>query len=72
MLSQYRILHCISCVLVRDNSSIWHTGESAAIQYGSGAISGFFSEDNVKVGDLVVTDQVTTTTSHLLYIVLKV
>ncbi|KAG5620656.1 hypothetical protein H5410_005874, partial [Solanum commersonii] len=41
----------------RDNSSIWHTGESAAIQYGSGAISGFFSEDNVKVGDLVVTDQ---------------
>ncbi|KAJ8550197.1 hypothetical protein K7X08_033904 [Anisodus acutangulus] len=32
-------------------------GKSAAIQYGSGAISGFFSQDDVKVGDLVVTDQ---------------
>ena len=66
MLPRYLILHGISCDIVRDNSSIWHTGESAAIQYGSGAISGFFSEDNVKVGDLVVTDQVTTTTPQLL------
>ncbi|KAG8385764.1 hypothetical protein BUALT_Bualt03G0079200 [Buddleja alternifolia] len=32
-------------------------GKPAAIQYGTGAISGFFSEDNVKVGDLVVKDQ---------------
>lgn len=56
----------ILCDLVSDNSSIWHTGEPAAIQYGSGAISGFFSDDNVKVGDLVVKDQVTTTTPCLL------
>lgn len=33
-------------------------GQPAAIQYGTGAISGFFSYDNVKVGDLVVKDQV--------------
>ncbi|KAL2253301.1 aspartic proteinase A1-like isoform X2 [Sesamum indicum] len=29
-------------------------GKSAAIQYGTGAISGFFSEDNVNIGHLVV------------------
>ncbi|KAK1281096.1 hypothetical protein QJS04_geneDACA004696 [Acorus gramineus] len=33
-------------------------GKSCEITYGSGAISGFFSEDNVLVGDLVVKDQV--------------
>lgn len=33
-------------------------GKSADIHYGSGAISGFFSQDNVKVGDLVVKKQV--------------
>ncbi|KAM1108628.1 hypothetical protein ACFX13_005334 [Malus domestica] len=32
-------------------------GTSASIQYGTGAISGFFSEDNVKVGDIVVKNQ---------------
>lgn len=40
-----------------ESSTYKKNGKSAAIQYGSGAISGFFSEDNVKVGDLVVTDQ---------------
>ncbi|KAK9092034.1 hypothetical protein Syun_026945 [Stephania yunnanensis] len=34
-----------------------HTGKSAEIHYGSGAISGYFSEDSVKVGNLVVHDQ---------------
>lgn len=33
-------------------------GTAAAIQYGTGAISGFYSSDNVQVGDLVVKDQV--------------
>lgn len=33
-------------------------GTHCAIRYGSGSISGFFSEDDVKVGDLVVKDQV--------------
>ena len=33
-------------------------GKPAAIQYGTGAISGFFSEDHIKVGDLVVKAQV--------------
>ncbi|KAK8607817.1 hypothetical protein V6N13_023267 [Hibiscus sabdariffa] len=32
-------------------------GKSAAIHYGTGAISGFFSYDHVQVGDLVVEDQ---------------
>ncbi|CAN4109959.1 unnamed protein product [Withania somnifera] len=32
-------------------------GTSAAIRYGTGSISGYFSTDNVKVGDLVVKDQ---------------
>ncbi|TQD74791.1 hypothetical protein C1H46_039681 [Malus baccata] len=34
-----------------------NNGTSASIQYGSGAISGFFSNDNVKVGDIVVKNQ---------------
>ncbi|VVA93720.1 unnamed protein product [Arabis nemorensis] len=33
------------------------SGKSAAIHYGSGSISGFFSYDAVTVGDLVVKDQ---------------
>ncbi|PQM37961.1 aspartic proteinase-like [Prunus yedoensis var. nudiflora] len=32
-------------------------GTSAKITYGSGSISGFFSQDNVEVGDLVVKNQ---------------
>ena len=38
--------------------SLFGEGKSAAIQYGTGSISGFFSEDNVKIGDLTVKDQV--------------
>lgn len=33
-------------------------GKSAEIHYGTGAISGFFSQDHVKLGDLIVTNQV--------------
>ncbi|KAF5474836.1 hypothetical protein F2P56_006696 [Juglans regia] len=40
-----------------DSSTYKKNGTSAAIQYGSGAISGFFSYDEVKVGDQVVKDQ---------------
>lgn len=41
------------------NSDFLHNaGKSASIHYGTGAISGFFSKDHVKVGDLVVKDQV--------------
>ncbi|KAL3519442.1 hypothetical protein ACH5RR_017591 [Cinchona calisaya] len=40
-----------------ESSTYKKNGKSAEITYGSGAISGFFSQDNVKVGDLVVKDQ---------------
>ncbi|KAG6416480.1 hypothetical protein SASPL_123910 [Salvia splendens] len=39
------------------SSTYRKNGKSAAIQYGTGAISGFFSEDNIKVGHLVVKNQ---------------
>ncbi|XP_021274894.1 aspartic proteinase A1-like [Herrania umbratica] len=39
------------------SSTYQKNGTSAAIQYGTGAISGFFSQDAVKVGDLVVNNQ---------------
>ncbi|KAK7303330.1 hypothetical protein RJT34_14233 [Clitoria ternatea] len=39
------------------STSYKENGTSAAIQYGTGAISGFFSNDDVKVGDIVVRNQ---------------
>ncbi|XXG77243.1 hypothetical protein AAC387_Pa08g1428 [Persea americana] len=33
-------------------------GKSAEIHYGTGSVSGFLSQDNVQVGDLIVKDQV--------------
>ncbi|KAK9212725.1 hypothetical protein WN943_002107 [Citrus x changshan-huyou] len=39
------------------SSTYKKNGKSADIHYGTGAISGFFSEDHVKIGDLVVKDQ---------------
>ncbi|KAD4981811.1 hypothetical protein E3N88_18482 [Mikania micrantha] len=33
-------------------------GTAAAIQYGTGSISGYFSEDNLQVGDLVINNQI--------------
>lgn len=39
------------------SSSYKKNGTSAAIRYGTGSISGFFSEDNVQVGNLVVKNQ---------------
>lgn len=35
-----------------------YIGQSGAIEYGSGSISGFFSKDNVKIGHLIIKDQV--------------
>ncbi|KAK3404482.1 hypothetical protein EUGRSUZ_K00787 [Eucalyptus grandis] len=40
-----------------DSSTYKKNGKSAEIHYGTGAISGFFSQDHVKVGDLVVKGQ---------------
>ncbi|KAE9591471.1 putative phytepsin [Lupinus albus] len=40
------------------SSSYKANGTSAAIQYGTGAISGFFSYDDVKVGDVLVKNQI--------------
>ncbi|XP_054799149.1 aspartic proteinase A1-like [Prosopis cineraria] len=39
------------------SSTYKKNGKPADIRYGTGAISGFFSEDRVKLGDLVVEDQ---------------
>ncbi|XP_059662497.1 aspartic proteinase-like [Cornus florida] len=39
------------------SSTYKENGKSAEIHYGTGSISGFFSQDNVKVGDLVVKNQ---------------
>ncbi|KAF8414119.1 hypothetical protein HHK36_002118 [Tetracentron sinense] len=39
------------------SSTYKKNGKSASIHYGTGAISGFFSQDHVKVGDLVVKNQ---------------
>nr|CAM12780.1 aspartic proteinase [Fagopyrum esculentum] len=39
------------------SSTYVKNGKSAEIHYGTGAISGYFSQDNVKVGDLVVENQ---------------
>ncbi|XWS58047.1 hypothetical protein CRYUN_Cryun08bG0001600 [Craigia yunnanensis] len=40
------------------SSTYTKIGKSCEINYGSGSISGFFSQDNVEVGGLVVKDQV--------------
>ncbi|XP_060669946.1 aspartic proteinase isoform X2 [Ziziphus jujuba] len=40
-----------------DSSTYKENGKPASIQYGSGAISGFFSYDNVQVGNIVVKNQ---------------
>ncbi|KAK9014466.1 hypothetical protein V6N11_005622 [Hibiscus sabdariffa] len=39
-----------------ESSTYKKNGKPASIQYGTGAISGFFSNDNVQVGKLVVKD----------------
>ncbi|GAA0140019.1 aspartic protease [Lithospermum erythrorhizon] len=39
------------------SSTYTEIGTSASIQYGTGEISGFFSQDHVEVGDLVVQNQ---------------
>jgi hypothetical protein len=45
-----------------------NSGTSCKIAYGSGAISGFFSQDNVKLGDVVVKDVVSASLSMCLCI----
>lgn len=38
--------------------NFYDSGKPCSIHYGSGSISGYFSQDNVGVGDVVVKDQV--------------
>ena len=54
--------HVGSFLLLMFQSCLYfcQSGTSCEITYGSGSISGFFSQDNVKVGDVVVKDQVST------------
>uniref|UniRef100_A0ACD5TRM2 Uncharacterized protein n=1 Tax=Avena sativa TaxID=4498 RepID=A0ACD5TRM2_AVESA len=46
------------------SSTYIKNGETCTISYGSGSIAGFFSEDNVLVGDLVVKNQKFIETTH--------
>lgn len=39
------------------SSTYTKNGKSCSIHYGSGSVSGFFSEDNVGIGDVTVKDQ---------------
>ncbi|KAK6930375.1 Saposin B type, region 2, partial [Dillenia turbinata] len=53
----------ISCYLhsrynSRQSSTYTKIGKSCKIRYGTGSISGFFSQDNLQVGDFVIKDQV--------------
>ncbi|KAK6913599.1 Peptidase family A1 domain [Dillenia turbinata] len=53
----------ISCYLhsrysSRLSSTYTKIGKSCKIRYGTGSISGFFSQDNLQVGDFMVKDQV--------------
>ncbi|KAL8527671.1 hypothetical protein ACS0TY_005495 [Phlomoides rotata] len=49
---------CLFLIFCTCNSYSHDSGESCSIRYGSGSISGYFSQDNVQVGDVVVKDQV--------------
>ncbi|CDY21302.1 BnaC03g29860D [Brassica napus] len=40
-----------------ESSTYKKNGKPASIRYGTGAISGYFSNDDVKIGDLVIKDQ---------------
>ncbi|KAM1576810.1 hypothetical protein PS2_032971 [Malus domestica] len=55
----YFSLACYFHTRYKSSKSSTYTaiGTSASITYGSGSISGFFSQDNVEVGDLVVKNQ---------------
>lgn len=46
-------------------SAIILAGKHAAIDYGTGLISGYFGEDNVIIGGIVVKDQVNLKTMSL-------
>ncbi|KAI5671412.1 hypothetical protein M9H77_11776 [Catharanthus roseus] len=57
-----RCYFSVSCLFHRKyrsshSSTYKANGKSAQIRYGTGAISGFFSQDYVKLGDLIVKNQ---------------
>lgn len=56
------------------SSTYTKNGKPCSISYGSGSVSGFFSQDNVGVGDVVVKDQVfmeTTKEGSLTFVIAK-
>ncbi|XP_028073076.1 aspartic proteinase A2-like isoform X5 [Camellia sinensis] len=53
-------LNSIYGVAITRGEVIHANGTSCKIHYGSGSIFGFFSQDNVRVGDVIIKDQVFT------------
>lgn len=44
---------------------MWYSGTPASIHYGTGSIHGYYSQDQVTIGDLVVNNQVLLSFSKL-------
>ncbi|WOG82734.1 hypothetical protein DCAR_0101902 [Daucus carota subsp. sativus] len=58
----------------KKSSTYTENGKKVTINYGSGSVSGFLSQDNVEVGDLLIKDQVfieTTKEGSLSFVVAK-
>lgn len=64
-LSSFSLL-CTAVLTLSKISSC--AGKSAEIHYGTGSVAGFFSQDHVTIGDLVVKSQVNLKTTYILYL----
>jgi saccharopepsin len=54
----FRLLATFTRYESSSSSTYKKNGTSFAIQYGTGSMTGFLSQDNIAIGDLTVKDQV--------------